>query len=248
MLRTRREESRRVARTWEQWQERAVAFAERSTVQQAALRIVGAVTLVDRRFAVLREVAFAGSTSRSKAFWTTLAFQPTSTLWEEARRALPLLVGGAQLRGDGGALQPKRWSTRAGWHACERRSVTKAFLTAHIKAHVTAMFIGKEDPPLPTTPGHHDATTSSTTHHQPTAAAPSRSRSRSRLAARHPNQRPSARHRRHRRHLCRCASRRIALHLHLSCLRIPARCASREQQPTRTHPCPYHPMRTHTPV
>ena len=145
MLRTRREESRRVARTAEQWRERAAAFAERPTVQQAASRIVDAVTVYDRRFAVLREVAFPGQTGRSKAFWTALGFQPTSTLWAEARLALPLLVGAERLRGTGGALEPKRKSTRAGWHEVGRRPVTKAYLTAHIKAHVTAMFTGTPD-------------------------------------------------------------------------------------------------------
>ena len=142
MLRVRREESRRVERTSEQWHERAIAFGERPTVQQAALRIVGAVTLFDRRFAVLREVGFAGSSSRSKAYWTTLAAR---VLWEESRRALPLLIGGARLRAADGTLARKRTSTRCGWHETERRPVTKTCLAEHIKAHVVAMFVGKED-------------------------------------------------------------------------------------------------------
>ena len=142
MLCTRRAESRRVTRTTEQWRERAIVFGEKPTVQQAALRIVGAVTVFDRRFAVIREVAFAGSSSRSKAFWTTLAAR---VLWEESCRALPLLVGGARLRAANGTLDRKRTSTSLGWHATERRPVTKCCLAEHIKAHVVAMFVGKED-------------------------------------------------------------------------------------------------------
>jgi hypothetical protein len=63
MLRARREESRRVERSSAQWNERAILFAERPTVQQAAQRAVGAVAVFDRRFAMIREVSFPGSSS-----------------------------------------------------------------------------------------------------------------------------------------------------------------------------------------
>ena len=112
ILCTRRAESRHVTRTTEQWRERATAFGEKPAVQQISQRVIGAVSLFDRRFSVLQESSFAGSASRCKAYWTTLK---SSTLWEEARRALPLLVGGARLRAADGTLARKRKTTRGGW-------------------------------------------------------------------------------------------------------------------------------------